>query len=326
MRRVLCCLISFFFLLCGCSNGTGEISNNKEQITENNIEDNNIDPNLGMSLFLNIFKVNREKETGEIKYSLFLDDVINYNGNKIELGIDMSINTGRNKDELMEAMVMVVVDKQLIPFTIDGSSEGIVHRITLENSAVSRKLVSFYPNNIDKGEEKEWIFLLIPVLEEYAHIPDEVMAMGYDKKIISTVEKSNINDSKVCSKGYFYDTAKNVYGKEIYEICEYNGSVNDYLLQDEDNKWYFMSDSHYGGEIVVMLFNDGELYEGFNGKSSLCIEKTVEGQQVHMEIDTSKLGEGEHHMSAIVLSYGAKGELERVSKALVLEHINKKLK
>lgn len=318
MKRVLCCIMLSIMLLCACSNRTGEDMDHKDQITENKTEDNNQDPNIGMGLFLNMYKVNKGKENNEIKYGAFLEDVINYDGEKIELGIDMSIEASGSRDELIEAMVMMLVDEQLIPFTIDGSSESIIHKITLEDSEVSRKLVGFYPSNLDKGEEKEWIFLLIPVFEEYAHVPDEIMAIGYNKKIISNVDKTYVNESDFCDKNYFYDTAKNVYGKEIHEICEYNGAVNDYIIQD-NNKWYYMSDSHYGGKIMVMLLCEGELYEGFDGKFGLSIEKTVEGQQVHMEIDTSKLGEGKQHMSAIVLAYDADGELRRVNKALMVE-------
>lgn len=329
MKKIICCLIIILTFLCGCDKKPEKVEDNNEVLTESTSEvtgGHYVDPNAGMGIFLNINKVNIDEITGEVRYSSFLDDVINYDGSKIELGIDMSIESGSNKNEVMKAMVMMVVDKELIPFTIDGSEEKIVHNLVFENSVITRKLVGFSAYNLEKGEEKEWTFLLVPVLDEYRQVVDEIIVGECKKKIISTVEKTDIKDEDFCDKGYCYDTAKNIYGKEIDEICEYNGIVTDYILQDNDNKWYFMSDSHYGGEIVVMLFNDGELYEGFNGKSSLCIEKTVEGQQVHMEIDTSKLGEGEYHMSAIVLAYGENGKLERVNKALVLEHINKKLK
>ena len=321
MKKIMLGIIITMSLLCGCDNEKDNVINDKETTSESETEsqDSNIDVNRGIGTFLNIYKITRDEATGEIKYSYFLDDYISYDGNKIELGIAMYIDPVSNKYDTVKAMSMMVVDDQLVPFTIDDSEEKLVHNITLENAKEARKLISFSPNNLEKGEEQEWAIILVPLLEEYNHVPDEAMAAFYHKKITSTVEKTNTVDKDYFDKDYFYDTTKNVYDKELYEICKYNGAVRDYILLGKDNKWYYTSDQHVGGKVVTLLFCDGELYDGFNGKYSLLIDKTMDGQQVHKEIDTLKLTSGKHEIFAVILTYDENNEFKDAHKSLVGE-------
>ena len=319
MKKVVISIIVAMLLLCGCDKGQEKIDDIKETIPETTSEiggGHNVDPNGGIMVYQNIYKVKRE-ENGDIKCSSFLGDDINYDGNKIELAIDMSITSGKDLSGMMEAMVLMVVDEQLIPFCVEGSKEAIVHKVELENTVTLRKLISFSVNNIEKGEEKEWAVLLVPLLEEYAHVPDEAVVGLCDKMLVSSVDGTDTSENELCEQGYFYDTVENLYGKSLFEICQYNGAVKDFILQGKDGKWYYTLDSRYSETLVVMLFCDGELYDGFKGKSSLYIENTVEQQQMHMEIDISRLAAGEHEMMALVLEYDEEGKLRSARKSLV---------
>lgn len=318
MKKIVISIMIVQLLLCGCDKGPEKIEDNNEVLTESTSEVSGghyVDPNAGIMIYQNIYKVKRE-ENGDIKYSSFFEDIINYDGNKIELAMDMCITSGKDLNGMMEAMILMVVDEQLIPFSIEGSKEAFIHKVKLENTVASRKLISFSVNNLQKGVEKEWAILLVPLLEEYAHVPDEVVVGVCDKKIMSSVDGTDIVEKDFCVEGYFYDTVQNLYGKRLFDICPYNGAVLDYILQSKDGKWYYTLDSRNSETLVVMLFCDGELYDGFNGKSSLYIENTVEQQQVHMEIDSSRLAEGEHEMMAVVLVYDEEGKLDMVRKSL----------
>ena len=319
MRKIVVVLIVSMILLCGCNKGAEKVIDNNEIISETASKisgGHNVDPNMGIMVYQNIYKVKKE-ENGDITCGSILGDNINYDGNKIELAMDMSITTGKDLGGMMEAMVLMVVDKQLIPFSMEDSKEALVHKVELENTVTSRKLISFSVNNILKGEEKEWAILLVPLLEEYAHVPDEVVVGIYNKKIESSVDGTDIAEKELCKEGYFYDTVENLYGKSLIEICQYNGAVIDFILQSKDGKWYYTLDSRSTEKLVVMLFCDGELYDGFNGKSGIYIDNTVEMQQLHMEIDTSKLEVGKHEIMALVLEYDDEGNFNGARKSLI---------
>ena len=319
MKKLIIVILVAMLLLCGCDKEPEKTNNSTEIVPETTSEisgGHNVDPNMGIIVYQLLYKVKHE-ENGDIKYSAFIEDNINYDGNKIELALDMSITSGKYLSGMMEAMVLMVVDNQLIPFSVEGSEEAIVNKVELENTVTARKLISFSIDNLNNGDEKEWAVLLVPLLEEYAHIPDEVMVGYCHRNLVSSVDGTDKDENELCSEGYFYDTVENIYGKTLFEICQYNGVVKDFILQGTDGKWYYTLDSRSTENLVVMLFCDGELYDGFNGKSSLYIENTIEEQQLHMEIDTSMLAAGEHEMIALVLKYDDEGNLSGARKSLV---------
>ena len=318
MKKLVIGILIAMLSLCGCDKEPEKINNNTETVPETTSQisgGHNVDPNMGIMVYQKLYKVKKE-ENGDIKCGSFIEDNINYDGNKIELAIDMSVTSGKDLSGMMEAMVLMVVDKQLIPFSVEGSKEAIIHKVELENTVTARKFISFSVDSINTGEEKEWAVLLVPLLEEYAHVPDEVVVGVCDRNLVSSVAGTDA-EMELCDKGYFYDAVENLYGKSLFEICQYNGVVKDFILQGEDGKWYYTLDSRSTDTLVVMLFCDGELYNGFDGKSNLYIDKTVEQQQLHKEIDTSMLTAGKHEMMAIILEYDDEGNISGARKSLV---------
>lgn len=330
MRKTLFSVVVSALLLCGCDNDIQEVNDNNEITTQDESTtatnattattetvDQNNEIKKGIGVGANFYNVRRDEETQKIKYSTILDEHITYEGGDLELGVSLFIDVPNLQNEKIQAVAMLAIDGQLVPFSIEGGENAVTHKIELENRESKKKLINFIPSMIEKDETAELAIIVVPMLESYVNVPDEVAVIKYNKSILSTVEKTDKNQIKYCSDGYYFDTAKNVYGKELYEICPYNGAVQNYILEDKEGKWNYMSE--YGkGKLIVLLFCDGELYNGFDGSYGLVIDKT-EKTLVHKQIDMSKLSEGIHKIFAVVLPYDENGELDRICKSLAGE-------
>lgn len=317
---LLCVTVLSTILLCGCDNQSNDNaiteSDNETSSVESDAQDND-EGKVGISTYTNIYRIQRNETTGEAEYNYFIDDCITFDGNALEFGISVSVNTYDSRYETVDALVVMVVDGQLIPFELADEGEKLVHNITMNNGQERREIISFSAENIEKDEKKDWTLCVIPLLEEYRYVPDEIVVAYYNTAITSTVERQESSGSTYCTDGYYFDTSENVYGKSLYEISEYNGVVCDYILKDKNGNLSYMGD-HDDGRLVTLLFCDGQLYNGFSESYGMITEGNS-GEQVHRQIDTSGLSAGTHEMFAVALEYDEDGKLSGVYKSLTEE-------
>ena len=317
MKRIIFSVVVSMMLLCACdSNKDAEkIENNTEKTSETDTTENlKVDKNVGVSTSANMWKGVKDEKTGELKYAYILEDYISFDTKQVDMQTSICIDSHNPDYENVEAIACMAIDGKLISFSMDGEENKVVHNITLGNGKEEKKKLSFMVDNLPKDEKKAWVFMVIPILEEYWHDPDETMVAYYIKDILYTGDGEIIEENDYCSEGYYYGTTKNVYGKSINEISMYSGAVCDYILQDKNGTWNYMSD-HAKGKTIVLLFCDGKLYNGFGESYGMIIDKTSD-EQVHMPIDISKLAEGMHKMFAGVLMYDNDGKLHKVTKSL----------
>lgn len=324
MKRCFFSIIVSVILLCGCS-GEGQVSNYNKELNSGNERittatgEQSGGLKRGISAWSNIFKVSIDETTQEIKYGYILDDYIVYNGDELELGLSITIDVPSMQEEKIEAVAMMVIDGQLCSFSIEGGQKDITHKITLENRKEERRLINFIPSMIEKDNKAEWVIIVVPMLESYGHTLDEVVVVTYNKQILSNVDKKVNGENAFCSEDYYFDTAKNVYGKELHDICPYNGTILNYIIEDKGGNWNYMSE-YTKGKMRVLLFCDGVLYNGFNESYGLFIEKE-EQELVHKQIDITKLSEGRHKIFAVVMHYDENNNLKAVYKSLTGEII-----
>ncbi len=316
IKRVYLLLAMSAIMLSGCSSESDEVKNNvassSEETTEKGTESDinaGLDPNKGIGTRVRLHTLSRNEETGEVKYGYFLDETITYEGSDIELGVTTGIDLNDRRYDTVEGAAIMTIGGQLVPFSIDGGEKKICHNVTLSNGGEQKQIISFAADMLEKGEKTDWCFTIVPFVEEYRHVADESQVLQFGSFIESTVDRTNYEQvaTEYCTEGYFFDTTENVYGKTLNEICPYSGAVRDFILQDKNGKWMYLG-SHPKGKSIVLLFCDGQLYEGFDGSYGMMINKIVTGY-VNKEIDISKLSVGTHTMHALVLVYDENGEL-----------------
>lgn len=321
MKKKIYVVLIIFPLLCSCSN-KGEFENkstNEDLEYQSNIETEDDSLTQGMDMGINIQKVRRDESTGEIQFGSLLGKEIVYSGEELEFGLTMYMN-GASKDvKNVTLLTMLMVDNEFVPFSYDEGEKAVLHKIEIEKATDIQKLISFKPDNLEKDKLYNFMFIGVPLISSYVHQEDEIHVMNFSGKIKSNVESTeNDNDtSSMCIEGYFFDTCKNVYNKELHEISEYNGIVMDYILQNEKGDLYYMGD-YQEGNYITLLFCDDKLYNGFNGCNRLYVEKNLEGQ-VHMKIDMTSLTEGSHTFYAVTIGMDNEGTVMDCLKSIKTE-------
>lgn len=325
MKKIIFSVVASMMLLCACDSTTKDnedINNtidNQQETASVEITTSKSDAmNQGIQTAVGAFGIKRDADTGEVKFgSLPASRKIVYKGEELELGIRMFIKVPVLKDEVVQIVAMMMVDGQLVPYSIEGGEKSLTHILKVDNGGEHDTIVNFSADMLDINEESEWVFIGIPVLVDYGHTVNQRTILWCSEKITSTEEKTNSEEYIYCSDGYFYDTTMNVYGKKLHDICPYNGAISDYILQDKDGNWNYMSE-RVDGKSIVYLFCDGKLYDGFDGKYGLIIDKADNGP-VHKHIDVSEIPAGKHEVYAVVVKYSKFGVIKEVVKSLISE-------
>ena len=271
-----------------------------------------------LSYFTNFFEYVLDETTGQYKYGRFLGENIKYRGEDTNLAVGLSIDMGKSDYKDISMLCIMLLDGQLIPFSMSDENKQLVNYITQENGREVKYHLDFTPYGINMEEEKELIFAAIPFYDNEKVEIYENGVLYHSKKIISESEEISRDEYKEGAR-YVFDEVENMYGKPIWEISEYNGEISDYIIQKDDGKIYYMAD-YMDGEFVTFLFCDGKLFSGFDGEYYL---KWNENSQSYLnkEIDVSSLDEGQHNLFAVTVDITEDNILFGVNKSMNKEVI-----
>lgn len=305
MGKLILCMF-FIMILSGC--GTGEekgtsispmISQAEEKVLgtspkvskteEKGDEDISMEePTAGA--FINCYKVVEDEEIGEQKEGFILDDLLKYDGGRMKLKVSLGMFLDDSYEEI-PVLLMVFLDDHLIPFSLAGKEEALLHELSLENNKDCHTYIEFVPVGASDIEEKSLSVIAVPFYDKPETSISENDILKYTVGIIS--ENGSLEEeSGGLSDDYFIADMTTVYQKELHEISKYNKIVADYLLFDAEGSFCYSGD-YLAGEYVTFLFCDGKLYPGFNGESYFLWEKE-DDNFVHHKIDLEDLEKGKH--------------------------------
>lgn len=313
MKKVLWCVL-FIILLCGCSDEENTIA-----IDESVQSDTDTLPSIkeGLAAYMNIHSVKTDATTGAVKYGTFLDKQIVYEGEELELGVSVEFDIPNEECESVTALLMLVVNNELTPFSLDNSEKEMLQEVVLDNGKDKTMLLSFKPDNLGTNQTSDWIIAAIPLLDEYAHPAEETVVISCHKQIISCADNSQAVSNQPCENGYFFDSTVNVYGKKLNEISKYNGTIQDYILQDNKGDWYYMGDNTEG-KYLTMLFCDNQYFNGFDGTYNLMVNKTS-AEPVHKKVDMSSIENGNYNFYTVTFYFKENGKYSGCFKSLNTE-------
>lgn len=266
-----------------------------------------------LSYLTNFYEYVWDETTEKYKYGRFLGEDITYRSKDTNLAVSLSLDMGKSDYKDISMLCIMLLDGQLIPFSMSDENKQLVNYITQENGREVKYHLDFTPYGINMEEEKELIFAAIPFYDNEKVEIYENGVLYHSKKIISESEEISRDEYKE-GAGYLFDEVENMYGKPIWEISEYNGEISDYIIQKDDGKIYYMAD-YMDGEFVTFLFCDGKLFSGFDGEYYL---KWNENSQSYLnkEIDVSSLDEGKHILFAVTVDITGNNILFGVNKSM----------
>lgn len=296
MKKLFCIVLLLLSLLCSCRNkevkeneSTTEIMSTSKTDIDTNAYSESTEETFSSSM--RFYEYVLDETTGQGKYGSFFGDPIKYRGKDTNLVVGLRIDKPKSFSKDISMMCIMLLDGQLIPFSINGEDKQLVNYIMLENGKEAKYHLDFTPYGISNVEYKEIMFAVIPSYLDYEIDIDENHILYDSHQIISESEEVSREEYKE-GEGYFFDEVENMYGKHIWEISKYDGGIRDYIIQKDDGKIYYMAD-YMDGEFVAFLFCDGKLFNGFDGEYYL---KWSEDSQsyLHKEIDVSSLDVGNH--------------------------------
>lgn len=290
MKKIFCCLCLIMFL-CGCGKNKAmdtDISTKNLQVEEKDDGDISVQKQSGG--FINCYQVVKDEENGTTKEGLILENLLEYDDSKINLGVSITFFFDESYEQI-PVLMMLVLDDRLIPFSMSGKEEDLFHEFVIESNKEYYTYIDFLPIGVSNIEEKNISVVVIPFYNKSEITIGENDILKHTMRIISQKESIEA-ESYNLSDDYFIADMTTVYQKELHEISKYNKIVTDYLLFDAEGSFYYSGD-YLAGEYVTFLFCDGKLYPGFNGEAYFLWEKE-DDNFVHHKIDLEDLEKGKH--------------------------------
>lgn len=208
-----------------------------------------------------------------------------YSGDRIHIGASV-IWEDESKDSVsLKMLCCLMLDGKLIPFSVEDGNEDEINYITVQNGAEQRVSVEFYPYGLT-AQETALIFICIPYYEKMETEDMSENLMMYCKKMI----RSDAGDTESLplekSENYFItDNTVDTYGKKLYEISSYNGSLKDYVLQDKNGDVYYLGDYQETQGMTYLMVNDEFLK---HDQKNFCIDwNNHQGKFINYKIEKS---------------------------------------
>lgn len=322
MKKLFCAILLILPLLCSCKNSKeNEITTETISTSESDIETTTSADNSehSVSYYTNFYEYVLDENTGQSKYGRFLGEPITYRGEDTNLVVSLNMNTGNSECKDISMMCIMLLDGQLIPFSINGEDKQLVNYIIHKNNTEVKYHLDFIPYGISTTEEKELYFVAIPFyLNNKLEIEDNYILYN-SHHIISESEDLSREEYKD-GAWHFTNDVESVYGKPIWEICEYydNGSIYDYIIQKDDGEINYLA-NYDDGEFVTFLFCDGKLFNGFDGEYYL--KWRVEQSYLNKEIDVSSLDKGNHLLYVVTVDITRDHDFFAIQKSMNKEVI-----
>lgn len=276
-------------MLCGC----GKLNN--EDIGK--LYGNNSNDSYKVIWYSNILEASDNNDTATAGFPI---ENIVYSGNDVKLGISVTVNNEKMGNENIKLMCFLLINGTPVPFSVDGGERKCTNYTEVINGSEKVMQAEFYPYGIDE-EDNDVIFVGVPFYDiAETQEPSENMVVYCKKNITSQVGATEKADMHNVSQTYFCsDITTDTYGKELYEISPYNGSIKDFIVKNDDGSMYFLGD-YKASAGITYLFVDGEFFNGFDGNSSLGWDSTGK-RFVNAVIDCSSLEPGVHSIYAVTV-------------------------
>lgn len=303
MKKVSILILIMSILFTGCSGKSSytdkgtEIKATEEKTDEEQSSENT--EGFSTNLSSNLYKTQIDSDTGERKFGLFLGENILYEGNEVEIGAGVCADMGLESYTEIPILCMLVLDGRLIPFSVDGSSNEITHKLSVNNAEEKRFTLKFMPYGVSENEEKQLLFIAVPFYDKNSVELYENDLLYCAKKIESLNGNLDAENYQEGKDYFFEDDIKTYYGQELPQVSEYYGEVFDYLVQTEKGELYYIAD-YPEGKYETIIICDGELYNGFDGCPYLIWDKKENGY-MNKKIDLTNLEKGSHVLSVITI-------------------------
>lgn len=193
-------------------------------------------------------------------------------------------------------MYMILIDGKPVEFSIDNKEKNDIQYINIINGEDKIFPVNFKSVG-DNISEHSMVFLAVP----YYNIKTQELSdntIMYCKKTISN--EIDISDKDILQTDTEYkmaDSTMKICGKELYEISEYNGSVKDYLIYDNDKIKYIGDYPNKNGKTYIVV--DGKFYK--ENDILYCLEWQNNKRYVYKEFTMCDLLSEKHIIFAITI-------------------------
>lgn len=299
-----------FLLLAVIWNCTGCNSEPRGSETKENIgnrdteqEVTSADRQYSTEFATNIYKCVVNPATGQKKYALYLGENIVYSGEPLEIGVKLYAKMGDSSYDKIPVLCMLILDGKMIPFSLDGDENGMLHTLTIKNAAEGMYSVIFTPYGVSGQEPKQLLFMAIPFYDKKEVTIFENDILACQKKIISEGGELPPEIYEPGSGYIFTEDLYSIYQKNIQDISDHAGEVMDYIIQSDNGELHYTADTAYEpGQYLTILVCDGELYNGFDDRPYLLWEKK-EGGYMDKQIKTEGLTKGKHTIFAVTVDF-----------------------
>lgn len=208
-----------------------------------------------------------------------------------------SIIFTREDEENVEIPIIcaVLVDGTPVKFRIDNNSQDIIQHTKVVNGEENLININFKSVG-EKNIEKEIIFIAIPYYKEKTEKLSDNIIMYCKKTLVNEVMFEDIEEVKYDENYETAETTKEICGKELYEISEYNGTLKDYILY-ENNIIKYIGD-YTNKEGRTYIFVDSKFYID----EIKCLKwKASDKRFIYKEIKPEALAEGKHIVFAVTI-------------------------
>ena len=307
--KLLFMLILILCLCMGCSNAYEDAtskeatSNDNEETTKENIK---ITEYAGSPLYNYIIRNGVEKKGVAVNN-------IEYNGSPIKLSFDYTyMNTDNTSVEIDEVFFVIVNGELCMTELASGTKDYVHYRKSLINQKTNIDFY-IYPHRLDENSINDIIICKVPIgkdTEQYGRGNMNNIKYGgtmFHRQIVSNV--SLTGDVEYETDNVMIDSFENIYGKSIEEMMasQEHEYVNkqQLMFKTEEGYMYTCVPIIYANMSRVeecsrytLLFCDGKLFNGFDGKCMLSW--TTESDKLsHKLIDVSSLEKGTHEIYVI---------------------------
>ncbi len=224
-------------------------------------------------------------------------DKIICNNENCNVGISI-VYTREDRENIEISMLcMLLIDGCPVEFSIDKGMKDNIQYVNIING----KEIIYYVNFDtigDKLSEHDMVFLAIPYYENITDNISENTIMYCKKTLINEMDIPDKDMLKIDNEYKTAESTLEICGKELYEISEYNGSVKDFLLCENDNITYIGDYPDKNGKTYIFI--DGKLYEENN--NVYCLKWNNDNKRyVYKEYNISELSPGRHIAFAVTI-------------------------
>lgn len=226
-------------------------------------------------------------EAGNIK-----SKQVSYNGEPLHVAVDiLEGNTEQTAVLPLDSLFVLFVDGNVIPFSINDNQESMTQPITLHLNQEETFIISFTPYNAIKGNTVNVKLCVIPnYSKSVENVYDNFGFISSGFSVKAKVDAEKMKQSTSLSEDKKDLLLKDLSGTMFVQSKNgtYEKTQKNCTISDIDKLFFFSDDfdSNYAYNTVV--FCNGEVMNGFSGKTYLSSSKGISLCVGELDLDQLK--------------------------------------